>query len=142
MDKLTPARRSENMRRIRSSGTQPEKEVERLLRRSGVRYKRQMKSLPGSPDFYLPAIEAAVFVHGCFWHAHSRCVDGHLPKSKRGYWSKKLEGNVVRDARNRRRLHGRGIGTLTLWECETKDESRLARRLSSYLARRHGRLPR
>ena len=48
MDKLTPQQRSENMRRIRSKGMEPELEVRRLVHRLGYRFCLHDKNLPGS----------------------------------------------------------------------------------------------
>jgi len=50
MDKLTPQQRSENMRRIRSKGMEPELEVRRLVHRLGYRFRLHDKNLPGKPD--------------------------------------------------------------------------------------------
>ncbi|MDX2047029.1 MAG: hypothetical protein SFU87_09590 [Chitinophagaceae bacterium] len=29
------------------------------------------KTLPGKPDMVLPKYKTAIFMHGCFWHAHA-----------------------------------------------------------------------
>ena len=49
-DKLTPERRSENMRRIKSKGMKPELAVRQFVRRLGHRYRLHRKDLPGKPD--------------------------------------------------------------------------------------------
>lgn len=49
-DKLTPERRSENMRRIRSNDTKPELVVRRMLHGLGYRYRLHRRDLPGKPD--------------------------------------------------------------------------------------------
>lgn len=134
-DKLTPARRSENMRRIKSSGTTPEKAVERALGRLRFSFAAQMRDLPGRPDFVLAKRKAAIFVHGCFWHVHPAkdCADSRAPKTNRAYWGPKLASNVRRDKRNVRRLRALGWRVCTIWECRTKDPAALLRRLRAAL---------
>jgi DNA mismatch endonuclease (patch repair protein) len=133
MDKLSPERRSENMRRIRSQDTSPELDVRRFLHRQGLRYRLHQRDLPGKPDLVFPAIGACLFVHGCFWHGCKRCVDGtRRVKSQSRYWTQKIAGNHERDKRNVRALIELGWSVYVLWECELKKPSQLqaiARRL-------------
>lgn len=134
-DKLTPARRSENMRRIKSRGTAPEAAVEAVLRRLRASFAMHEAELPGKPDFVLARRKTVIFVHGCFWHLHPAhdCADARRPKSNRAYWGPKLTGNVRRDKRNARRLRALGWRVLTVWECRTKDSAALVKRLKSAL---------
>ena len=67
MDKLTPSRRSANMRAIRSKNTTPELAVRRILREAGMTgYRVHRKDLPGKPDIAFIGRKKAIFVHGCF----------------------------------------------------------------------------
>jgi DNA mismatch endonuclease (patch repair protein) len=68
MDTFVPSKRSEIMRRVRSSGTQPEIIVRKILRGMGIRYRSCPSSLPGKPDLVIARQQKAIFVHGCFWH--------------------------------------------------------------------------
>lgn len=133
MDKLTPERRSENMRRIRSIDTAPEKHFRRLIYALGYRYRLYGKALPGKPDLVFAGRRKVIFIHGCFWHQHEGCIDGHTPKSGLGYWLPKLERNKVRDAENRRQLKNLGWKHLVIWECELKSPTRLVRRVQKFL---------
>ncbi|MBF5044507.1 DNA mismatch endonuclease Vsr [Aggregicoccus sp. 17bor-14] len=129
MDLLSKEARSENMRRIRSRDTRPELLVRRALHRLGFRFRLSEQRLPGRPDIVLPRWQTVVFVHGCYWHQHSRCVDGHVPKTKRGYWVPKLERNVERDKENRHALRQLGYKVFVVWECEALRPTTLAARL-------------
>ena len=91
--------RSENMRRITSKNTTPELIVRRLLFRHGFRYRLHRADLPGNPDIVFVSQCKVIFVHGCFWHAHS-CRVAHRPRTNQGYWSLKLQRNQERDARH------------------------------------------
>ena len=118
MGALDPTRRSENMRRIRSKDTKPEKALRSLLHRAGYRFRIHSSNLPGSPDIVFPARRKAIFVHGCFWHQHSRCGAGIVPATRRDYWAPKLKRNQDRDRRAKLDLARLGWKSLTVWECE------------------------
>ncbi len=135
-DKLSPERRSVNMKAIRSKDTSPEMAVRRLVHGMGYRYRLHRKNLPGKPDLVFGPKRKVIFVHGCFWHQHSNCVDGRKPKSNTGYWSEKLERNVRRDAENRTRLEADGWEVLVVWECETARPEALTARLHAFLTSR------
>lgn len=136
MDKLSKARRSENMRRIRSKNTSPELIVRKAVSALGYRFRLHSKKLPGKPDLVFPKLKKAIFVHGCFWHQHKNCIDGRLPKSRLGYWKPKLDKNVLRDRRNRRELKKLGWQTFVVWECQTANPERLPARLNKFLSAR------
>lgn len=120
------------MQSIGTQNTGPEWTVRRALHSRGYRYRLHRKDLPGKPDIVLPSQKKAIFVHGCFWHAHG-CAKGQAPKSKLEYWGPKLEANVARDKRNVRDLEARGWLVLTLWQCETKEEQVLLAKLLPFV---------
>jgi DNA mismatch endonuclease (patch repair protein) len=49
------------------------------------------------------------------------------------YWHRKREGNVARDIRNLKALRRAGWQVLVVWECQTRDVTRLARRVEAFL---------
>ena len=128
-DRLTRARRSWNMSRIRSRDTEPEKQVRSALHRAGYRFRLHSKKLPGRPDVVLPKYRTVVFVHGCFWHRHKGCRCAYTPKSRVAFWNAKFESNVERDRRNARELRRLGWKVVTVWECEADSPERWLRRL-------------
>lgn len=134
MDKLTPERRSENMRRIRSKGMKPELEVRRLLHRLGYRFRLHDPNLPGKPDLVFPSRRKVILVHGCFWHQHNwaNCKITHQPKSNLTYWNPKLAANVKRDRTHKKALKSSGWEVLTVWECQIA-RSNLTDRLIEFL---------
>jgi len=134
-DKLTPERRSENMRRIRSKDTKPELIVRRMLHGLGYRYRLHRRDLPGKPDLVFGARRKVIFVHGCFWHQHTECREGRAPGSNTSYWAPKLARNVERDEAARSALDGMGWSSTIVWECELSDLNALASRLRAFLER-------
>ena len=57
------------MSRIRSRDTRPEVRLRKALWHLGLRYRKNWKKLPGSPDIALTRQKIAIFVDGDFWHA-------------------------------------------------------------------------
>lgn len=133
MDTISPARRSENMSRIRSRDTSPELIVRRLVHGMGFRFRLHVATLPGKPDMVLPRLGRIIEVRGCFWHQHPGCIDSHIPKSRRRYWGPKLARNQRRDRENVRELRRLGWRVCVVWECETKAAGKLSRRLARFL---------
>ena len=132
-DVLSPKQRRYCMSRIRGKDTKPEMIVRKLVFALGFRYRLHVRDLPGCPDLVFPAKRKAILVHGCFWHRHS-CSNGRVvPRTRRAFWLKKLEGNKKRDARNRRALRKKGWDVLVIWECQTDRTERLIERLHAFL---------
>lgn len=126
MDIVSKKRRSEIMSKIRGKDTVPELRVRRYLHGLGLRYRLHRTDLPGRPDIVFPGRRLCVFVHGCFWHGCSQCIDGtRKVKSRIRYWKRKIRINQERDERNRVQLAGEGWNSLVIWECETTSESHL-----------------
>ncbi|MBA89230.1 MAG: very short patch repair endonuclease [Phyllobacteriaceae bacterium] len=135
-DKLSPAERSENMRRIKSRDTKPEMLVRRLIHGMGYRYRLHKKGLPGKPDLVFSSRKKVIFVHGCFWHGHDAadCRDGKMPKSNTGYWLPKLARNKERDTANVAELEACGWQVMIVWDCETRDTETLGKRIRTFLS--------
>ncbi len=134
-DRLTRNQRSELMARVRSTHTAPEIKVRSLSHRLGYRFSLHRKDLPGSPDVVFPRLRSVIFVHGCFWHCHSHCRKASIPATRRDFWTAKLDRNVARDAIACRQLRREGWRVLVIWECETKTDGKLLRKLNSFLAK-------
>jgi DNA mismatch endonuclease (patch repair protein) len=131
-DNRTPESRSALMSRIGGRDTAPELTVRRMLHALGYRFRLHRRDLPGTPDVVFPSRRKAIFVNGCFWHAHG-CKIGKPPKSKRRYWTPKLERNRARDRENRHDLHALGWRSMTVWQCQIRNPGGLPRRLISFL---------
>lgn len=111
---------SVRMARIRQKGTRIEAVVASALRDLGLYYRKNVRRLPGTPDFANRSKRWAVFVHGCFWHHHSGCRKATVPKSNRAFWLNKFEDNKRRDARSIRRLRRDGYRVVVVWECQER----------------------
>ena len=109
---------SQRMRNIRQSQTDIENLVAKQLRRRGIGYRRNVRSLPGSPDFANKSKKWAIFVNGCFWHQHTNCRKATVPKTNQGFWREKFSANRARDAKKIRELRNLGFRVLLIWGCE------------------------
>jgi DNA mismatch endonuclease (patch repair protein) len=126
---------SRRMAGIRQRDTKPEQLVRRALAALGLRFRTHNRDLPGSPDIANRAKRWAVFVHGCYWHRHSGCKRATTPKRNTAFWIAKFSANVARDARARRALVARGFRVLTIWECATASDARLARSVAIFASK-------
>jgi len=133
MDHLTKKRRSWNMSRIRSKDTAPEKEVRRILTKLGWRYRLHSKKLYGKPDIVITKIDTVFFINGCFWHQHKGCKRKTMPKANIKYWKPKLKRNIEKQKKDVIQLKKDGWKVHIIWECETKDEKSLSKKLRGFL---------
>lgn len=134
MDIWSKEKRSEVMSNIRSKNTSLEIRVRKMLFSQGYRYRLHVKNLPGKPDIVLRKYNSVIFVHGCFWHLHSECRDGTIPKTRTGYWKDKLLRNKERDKEHIRELQKQGWRVLQLWECEIENKPEVVlERLNNFL---------
>lgn len=121
-DRHTPAQRSFNMSRIRSTNTKPEVLLRKKLFAEGFRYRINDKKLPGKPDIVLKKYNTVIFVNGCFWHGHTNCKYFVVPKTRTEFWMNKIGCNCERDIRNQEVLLELGWNVITVWECEVKKD--------------------
>ena len=133
-DVFTPDQRSAVMRAVKSANTTPELAVRRAAHALGLRFRLGRKDLPGKPDLVLPSRQAALFVHGCFWHGHDCARGARMPATNRDYWQAKIGRNMERDKATKSALKKLGWKHAVIWECETKDPEKLGR----LIARRIG----
>lgn len=133
MDNLTKEQRKLCMSRIRSKDTQPEKVVRKILTRLGFRYRLHNSKLPGKPDIIISKIKTIFFINGCFWHQHKGCKKQAMPKANIKYWKNKLERNVDKQKEDIRKLKSDGWKVYIIWECQTKNEENLTKKIQKIL---------
>lgn len=122
------------MASIRSKRTGPEERVAELLRQLGVRYRRNVKGLAGTPDFVVGKQRVVIFVHGCFWHGHEGCPRATIPATNTEFWQVKITGNKRRDRRIARELRREGWHVITVWECKLKKMKSVQKRLARFVS--------
>lgn len=120
-DVVSPAVRSRMMSGIKGKNSQPEILIRKMLFGAGYRFRLHRRDLPGTPDIVLPRRKIAIFVHGCFWHAHEGCKYFKVPATRPEFWIAKLQSNVDRDKRAFETLRTMGWRVLCVWECATRE---------------------
>lgn len=96
--------------------------LRRELWRIGLRYRKNVETMPGKPDIVFVNARVAVFCDGDFWHG--RNWKKLRPKLKQGtnaaYWSAKIATNIERDRRNNDLLEKAGWRVIRFWETDIK----------------------
>jgi len=116
------------MSAIKSRDTEPELILRRAIWKQGLRYRVNMKNLPGKPDIVFTKAKIAVFCDGDFWHGHNWAIRGlgsfeEELKSYSPFWREKIVGNVERDKRHNETLENDGWLVLRFWESEIRDDA-------------------
>jgi DNA mismatch endonuclease (patch repair protein) len=128
VDVYSKSKRSEIMSRVKNRRTVPEDKVATLLKKLGIRYRRNVKTLAGQPDFVIKSKNTVIFVNGCFWHGHSQCNRAKLPESNKVFWEKKISANKRRDRRNALILRKNGWHIMTIWQCRMRKPENVLKR--------------
>lgn len=126
---FTTVKDSIRMGRVRRAGTALEIAVRQVASDLGLRYRLDNGDLQGSPDLANRTNRWAVFVHGCFWHAHVGCSMSSIPKRNRTFWRAKLRANRARDARAIQALRDNGYRVEVIWGCQAIKESLILKTL-------------
>lgn len=134
----TSAERSRIMRAVRRQDTGPERMLHSALHALRLRFSKNPRDLPGSPDIVFRRDKVAVFLHGCFWHRHKNCSRATTPRSNLWYWNAKFAANIDRDRKKLSELRKLGWRAIVLWQCEIEsDAAKAARRVRALLVRAH-----
>ena len=113
---------SKRMSNVALKGGKAETMLAKALWAQGVRYRKNYRCLPGSPDIAIITSKIAVFVDGEFWHGENWEERKEKLKSNRDYWIEKIEENIARDKRNDAKLIEQGWTPIHFWEKEVKKD--------------------
>jgi DNA mismatch endonuclease (patch repair protein) len=97
MDKFPKEIRSKIMQAIKSKDTKEEVLLAKTLWNKGYRYRKNNKSVFGTPDITFKKYKIAIFVDGEFFHGYNWEDKKEKIKSNRDYWIPKIERNIQRD---------------------------------------------
>ena len=121
MDVLTKEQRRKAMSRNRAKDTRPEVRLRKALYHQRLRYRKNYRKLPGTPDIALTRQKIAIFVDGDFWHARGHETHpGEQVTTNKEYWVKHLSRNVERDREVTDTLTEQGWLVLRFWESDIK----------------------
>ena len=121
-----PATTSRIMSSIRSTENRVEKALRSELFGLGLRYRKNLRRLPGAPDIVFPREKITVFVDGDFWHGRLYLEEGYwalrrlFKTPNRNYWLAKIRRNVARDLAVDQELRKLGWHVLRWWESDVR----------------------
>lgn len=108
----------------RGRDTLPEMRLRSALHRIGLRYRVNAFPTPDlrvKADLVFPSSHVAVFVDGCYWHGCA--VHRRIPKTNVRFWSEKIDGNRMRDARVDAMLRDADWTVVRVWEHESLESA-------------------
>lgn len=109
---------SNRMSNVKLKGDTAETILAKTIWHLGIRYRKNYKTLPGSPDIAITKHKLAIFVDGEFWHGKDWEYKKKKLKKNRDYWIEKIEENMERDKRNDELLKQSGWIPIHFWEKE------------------------
>lgn len=119
-DNLTKEQRRKNMSAIKSTHTKMEDKVCYTLWNRGLRFRKNVKTLPGKPDIAIKKYKLVIFLDSCFWH---KCPKHFKqPKSNLEYWIPKIDRNVDRDKEINKFYSEHNWHLMRIWEHEIKKD--------------------
>lgn len=118
----TTKERSEIMSKIKGTDTKPEQKLRRFLWKTGIRYRKNVKKLPGKPDIVLSRFKLVIFIDGDFWHGYNWNEKKKRIKRNRDFWIPKIERNMQRDKEINEFYINNGWVAIRFWEHEIEKE--------------------
>jgi len=109
---------SQALARSRAKDTKCECTLRSALWRKGLRFRKNVATLPGRPDIVFREKHVVVFCDGDFWHGRKWAQRRQklLNGANHTYWVKKIRTNIDRDKRHNRQLRKLGWKVIRLWE--------------------------
>lgn len=121
---LSPASKASSLAKRRNTRRNTVHEVilRRELWRAGLRFRKNVETMPGKPDIVFSSAKVIVFCDGDFWHGRNwpalkrkLAVGSNAP-----YWRAKIASNIKRDRLHTASLERAGWTVVRLWECDIR----------------------
>lgn len=119
IDRISKEKRSKIMSSIRAQ-SKLENTVSRALWKNGLRFRKNDRSLYGTPDISIKKYRLVIFIDSCFWHACP--LHGTMPKTNTEFWENKFKRNVERAHEVTEHYEEEGWTILWIWEHELKQD--------------------
>lgn len=115
VDKITKEKRSEIRRSIKAQ-SKLENTVSKALWKRGIRFRKNERTLLGTPDISIKKHKIVIFIDSCFWHGCP--VHGKTPSSNIDFWETKISNNKERDRKITSYYEEKGWNIRRVWEHE------------------------
>lgn len=121
-DVFTPEQRHIAMQHMRSKDTVIELVLRKALWEKGIRYRKNYKKLPGTPDIAITKYKIAIFCDGEFFHGKDwEKLKLKLEKGHNGsFWIEKIQNNIKRDKKIDKALEQQGWLVIRFWGNDIK----------------------
>ena len=116
-DRMSKEQRSKTMGAIRAQ-SKLENLFSKALWRRGLRFRKNVRKLRGTPDIAIQKYRVVIFVDSCFWHG----CPTHFkrPKSNQEFWDAKIARNRERDKEVDAHYTEMGWHVRRIWEHEIR----------------------
>lgn len=118
---LSTKQLNNKMRAVKSSGSKLEVALAKVLWARGHRYRKNNRSVFGTPDFTFKQLKIAIFVDSEFWHGKNWQVRKNDHKTNVRFWHNKIEKNIARDKLVDQTLKKSGWQVLRFWGKEIEN---------------------
>lgn len=115
MDRITPEQRSKTMSAIRSTNTKVEVRLAKALWNLGYRYRKNNRTVFGTPDLTFKNLKIAIFIDSDFFHGKDWDTQKDRVKTNTEFWQKKIERNMQRDIEVNTYLESQNWKVLRFW---------------------------
>lgn len=112
--------RSKIMRAIKSKNTSVEILLAKKLWHKGYRYRKNDRTIFGTPDIVFRKYRIAIFIDSEFFHGYNWEAKKLKLKDNREYWISKIERNIARDKKVNEYLSSKGWVVLRFWSFDIK----------------------
>jgi len=106
--------RSQIMSRIKSSNTLIEQKLRHALWNIGLRYRKNDRTVFGTPDIVFRKKKIAIFCDSEFWHG-KKYLEGERFKTNITFWEDKIKCNIQRDIKVNETLQADGWTVIRFW---------------------------
>lgn len=119
--KKSPLSSSQRMSRIKSKNTTIEKKLAKAMWAAGLRYRKNVRTIYGAPDFIFKSKKIAIFCDSEFWHG-KKILEGEIFKKNTDFWETKIRRNIQRDIEVNEKLKADGWSVIRFWGKEIENE--------------------
>jgi DNA mismatch endonuclease Vsr len=115
MDRHSKEQRRRIMQAVKSQGSKLEITFAKALWAKGLRYRKNNRTVFGTPDFTFKKYKVAIFIDSEFWHGKNWKNKKNEIKSNQEFWTNKIERNIKRDKEVSKFLLKDGWKVLRFW---------------------------
>lgn len=117
-DIMSKEQRRKTMSAIRAQSKLENMFTKRLWKQ-GLRFRKNVRKLRGTPDVVIQKYKIVIFIDSCFWHGCP--LHFKRPKSNQEFWDKKIARNRERDKEIDAYYIEKGWNLKRIWEHEIKE---------------------